>query len=139
MPSVLDTSALLALARNEPGADQVIDTLGTPGNDCYVHQTNLCEIYYATARYYGEDHAALTVHELLHTAGILPFASPDLQFIWEVGRLRARITSERLSASLADCFCIATARYLGCDLLTSDRREFEPVAALGLCQVLFIR
>ena len=139
MPRVLDASAMIALARNEPGAPVVIDALIQPGNPCYAHHENLCEVYYTTARRSGDDHATLTVEELLGTAGVVPFATPDLEFLWEVGRLRARITGERLAASLADCYCIATARALGCELLTADRGEFEPIVALGLAQVAFIR
>ena len=53
--------------------------------------------------------------------------------------MRAFATSQRLALSLADCFCIATARALGGDILTCDHGEFEPVAAIGLCTVAFIR
>lgn len=127
------------LVRNEPGAEIVAAALADPAERCYAHSANLCEVYYVTARRGGAEQAALTVRELIRTAGILPFENPDLEFCWEVGRLRARITGEQLAASLADCFCIATARALDSELLTADRREFEPVAALGLCRVLFIR
>jgi predicted nucleic acid-binding protein len=40
--------------------------------------------------------------------------------------------------SLADCFALALAVRTGGTLVTSDH-EFDPVAALGLCPVLFIR
>jgi PIN domain nuclease of toxin-antitoxin system len=139
MPSVLDASAILALVQNEPGAAEVLAALGTPGNICYAHQVNLIEVFYARARQVDEECARNELGFLVQTAGIMPFTDPDPEFGWEVGRLRALITSERLAASLADCFCIATARAFGCELLTADKREFEPIAALDLCQVRFIR
>ena len=76
---------------------------------------------------------------LINEAGVAPYESPDLDFYWEVGRLRAFATSERLALSLADCFCIATARALGCELLSCDHRELDPIASMGLCLVTFIR
>jgi hypothetical protein len=79
------------------------------------------------------------MRDLIDAIGVIPFENPDLAFVWEVGQLRARVTSERLAASLADCFCVATARALGGELETADRAEFEPLAALGLCRVTFIR
>jgi predicted nucleic acid-binding protein len=130
---------MLALVQHEPGAAVVDAALARAGNTCYAHEVNLCEVCYQQTRMRGEDAAQEALRYLLDDAGVVPFVNPDREFLWEVGRLRARITSERLAASLADCFCIATARHLGCAVLTSDRTEFEPVAALGLCQVTFIR
>jgi PIN domain nuclease of toxin-antitoxin system len=139
MPSVLDASAMLALAQGEPGAEIVEAALDWPGNTCYAHHANLCEVYYVTARRSGSDGARLVVDELVTTAGLVPFADPDMEFVWEVAELRARITAKRLAPSMADCCCIAAARAIGCELLTADRSDFQPVAALGLCQVTFIR
>jgi PIN domain nuclease of toxin-antitoxin system len=139
MPTTLDSSAMLALVQSEPGAAVVDAALTLAGNICYAHEVNLCEVFYQQARRMGEDVAQESLRYLLEDTGVVPFANPDREFLWEVGRLRARVTSERLAASLADCFCIATARHLGCAVITSDRAEFEPVAALGLCQVTFIR
>ena len=139
MPSTLDASAMLALVQNEPGAAVVDAALTLAGNICYAHEVNLCEVFYQRIRHVSEVDALDELRYLIEVAGIVPFANPDLEFLWEVGRLRARITGERLAASLADCFCVGTARFLGCELLTADHLEFEPIAHLGLCQVTFIR
>jgi PIN domain nuclease of toxin-antitoxin system len=138
-PRVLDASSMLALTKNEPGADQVIDALTTPRERCHAHPVNLCEVYYATAREDGEEDAEAMLHFLLETAGVLPYVDNDMAFLCEAGRLRAFATSQRLAISLADCFCIATARALGADVLTCDHREFDPIIPLGLCPVTFIR
>jgi PIN domain nuclease of toxin-antitoxin system len=139
MPSVLDASAMLALASGEPGADLVFAALSAPANLCFAHHVNLCEVYYATTRRSGEDDAGAVIRLLVDTLGVIPYESPDAEFYWEVGRLRALATSERLALSLADCFCIATARALGCELLTCDHAELDPVMPMGLCTITFIR
>jgi PIN domain nuclease of toxin-antitoxin system len=139
MPSALDASAMLALVRSEPGAEVVDAALALPGNRCYAHYVNLCEVYYARARQDGEDVATEAIRYLIDDVMVVPFESPNPEFYWEVGRLRAFATSERLALSLADCFCLATARSLGCELLTSDHQEFDPLVPLGLCAITFIR
>src|SRR5207237_5658948 len=44
MPWVLDASAMMAFLRQERGADLVIDALTEPGDRCYAHYVNLCEL-----------------------------------------------------------------------------------------------
>lgn len=41
--------------------------------------------------------------------------------------------------SLADCFALALANQEDGILVTSDRKEFEPVVPLNICQINFIR
>lgn len=139
MPSALDSAAIIALILDEPGAETVLAALTRPNDTCLAHEVNLTEVFYTRSRHVDEQSARAELEYLIEDVGLTPFASPHREFLWEVGRLRARITSERLAASLADCFCMATARHLGCELLTADRIEFGPVAALGLCQMTFIR
>jgi uncharacterized protein with PIN domain len=139
MPSVLDASAMVALVRDEPGADLVFAALSAPGALCFAHNVNLCELFYTTTRRAGEDDAEAVVRLLIDTLGVIPYESPDEAFYWEVGRLRAFASSERLALSLADCFCIATARALGGELLSGDHGELDPVVAMGICAVTFIR
>jgi predicted nucleic acid-binding protein len=139
MPSVLDTSAMVALSRSEPGADLVFAALSAPDDRCFAHWVNLCELFYSTARRTDEADAEGVVRLLIDTLGVMPYESVDADFYWEVGRLRAFATSQRLALSLADCFCIATARALGGEILTCDHGEFEPVAAMGLCTITFVR
>jgi hypothetical protein len=40
---------------------------------------------------------------------------------------------------LADCFALTLANREGGILVTSDRKEFEPVVHLNICQINFIR
>ena len=53
----------------------------------------------------------------------------------KVGRYKAII--KRIS--LADCFALALASQEKATLLTSDRKEFEPIIALKICSINFIR
>jgi uncharacterized protein with PIN domain len=77
MPSTLDSSALLALVRNEPGAGVVLTALTRAGNVCYAHEVNLCEVFYVRARELGEAQAERDLELLLAASGVIPFASPD--------------------------------------------------------------
>ena len=41
--------------------------------------------------------------------------------------------------SIADCFALTLANRESAILLTSDRKEFEPIIPLNICQIDFIR
>jgi predicted nucleic acid-binding protein len=41
--------------------------------------------------------------------------------------------------SLADSFAVALAQVEGAELVTSDHREFDPLAEAGVCKFRFIR
>jgi predicted nucleic acid-binding protein len=70
----------------------------------------------------------------LRAAGVVERRDMNRRFWQGVAALKAR---GRIS--LADCFCIALAQELGADVVTSDRREFGPIASLGIVSVRFIR
>jgi PIN domain nuclease of toxin-antitoxin system len=139
VPSALDASALLALVRAEPGQEVVAAALADPDEPCFAHYMNLCELFYVTLRERGEDEAQEILTALIDESGVISYGNNDPDLFWEAGRLRALATSQRLALSLGDCFCIATARALGAELLTCDRHEFEPVQSMELCTIRFIR
>ena len=58
-----------------------------------------------------------------------------MNFWQQVARHEATITR----ISLADCFALALASRESAVLVTSDRKEFEPVVPLNICQINFIR
>jgi predicted nucleic acid-binding protein len=133
MNYALDASAMVALLRNEPGAEVVRQLLRDTVNTCYAHAVNLCEVYYGFARALGEP-AAQDVVQDLYAVRVLPREDMDQAFWQDVGRLKASG-----GVSLADCFGIALARRVGGELVTSDHHEMAPILPLGLCPVLFIR
>lgn len=135
MNIILDAScAVIAFLRNETGADVVRETLLNQDNTCMVHVINLCEVYYDFYRDVGEAETEQLIQDLANI-NIITRYNLDDTFWRTVGRYKASI--KRIS--LADCFALALANKEAGTLLTSDRKEFEPVMVLNICQITFIR
>ena len=134
MNLVLDSSALIAYLRNESGSDVTEELLEDPGNTCYVHAVNLCEVFYEARRRAGEERAQAAL-VVLSLAGIVTREDLDDDFWREAGRIKA----DYKRISLADCFCAVLANRTGAEVVTADRKEFEPIAQQGVCRVRFIR
>lgn len=134
MNLVMDSSALLALLRDENGADVVDALLWDAGNHNVVHAINLCEVYYNLVREFGEPQAESYLN-LLGTLGLTIREDMDPDLWREAGRYKAKM--KRIS--LADCFCMALANRTSAELVTADHHELDEVAASGLCKVRFIR
>jgi PIN domain nuclease of toxin-antitoxin system len=124
---------MLAYLRAEPGGDRVREIIRNPDVVCYAHSVNLCEVYYDMIRGADRPTAEAAIADLF-AAGVIERSDMDRSFWLGAGSIKA---GGRIS--LADCFCIALAQRVDAKVLTSDRREFEPVAARGLCDVQFIR
>jgi predicted nucleic acid-binding protein len=134
MNCILDSNAMIAYLRDEAGADVVEGLLLDPGNSCYAHAINLCEVYYDAVRIGGDADAQAALQTLANLR-IIFREDIDAAFWQDAGRLKA----DHRRVALADCFCMALARRLNAELVTSDHREFDPLVALGLCQIHFIR
>jgi PIN domain nuclease of toxin-antitoxin system len=134
MKVILDACAVIAFFRGEVGADIVEEYLFSNDYDCLIHRINLCEVYYDFFRSSGEIVAENMVTELA-MAGVT--FNDDLagDFWRQVGKYKASI--RRLS--LADCFALTLANREQGLLVTSDRKEFEPVVPLNICAINFIR
>ena len=94
----------------------------------------MCEVYYDFWRSGGEEVAKEIVQDLQSINVII---RDDLKvYFWQqVGKYKATI--KRIS--LADCFALTLANREGGILVTSDRKEFEPIIPLNICQIDFIR
>lgn len=134
MNVVLDASAMIAFLRDEPGAELITNHLLRWQGHVFAHALNLCEVYYDFSRANGQDSAENAVNDLL-ALGIAERSDMDNQFWRSMGRLKAN----HKRVSLADCAALALANELGAVLLTADRHELEPLAALSICQLLFTR
>ena len=133
MRTALDASALIAYLRDEPGAKEVQNLLSlTPTS--YVHALNLCEVYYDFWRASSQATAESAIADLI-ALGIEERNDMDSQFWREVGHIKA--TYRRVS--LADCCTLALAKKLDARLVSADRHEFEPLLAVGICQIELIR
>ena len=133
MNYVFDASALIAYLRNEPGAESVEGLLKDTENSCQVHGLNLCEVYYDFLRS-ADEATAENVTQGLIGIGLSICEDMDEAFWKEVARLKAR---HRIS--LADCCCLALARRVGAEVVTTDHHEFDPLVQANLCPILFIR
>jgi predicted nucleic acid-binding protein len=129
---VVDSCAFIAFLQDEPGADDITRIMKE--ERCLIHAVNVCEVYYDLLRR-DDLTGAGSLEDLLQASGLEIIAAlpPDL---WrEAGRIKAEL--RRLS--LADCFAMALTLQENGILVTSDHREFDPVAAAGLCPIHFIR
>jgi predicted nucleic acid-binding protein len=106
--TLLDAYALVAVAGDEPAADEVEELLRT--SDPTITAINLAEAIDVLLRTYGFDGEAVQ-------AAIAPVVGDPLDVVectaehaWKAAALRRRHYHRRLSAlSLADCFLLATA------------------------------
>lgn len=131
---VLDSSAMIAMANNETGADVVADLLDDPQHECCAHAINLCEVFYDAIRRSSETQA-LTLIADLYSLGVIERRDFDIAFWQQAGRLKAI----HRRVSLADCCAIALTLRVGGELVTSDHHELDALAAAGVCPINFFR
>ncbi len=134
MNIILDACAVIAFFQNEAGAENVENIIFDSNNNCMIHAINSCEVYYDFYRSAGETKANKVIEDL-ENLNIAIRYDMTAHFCQQVGRYKARI--KRIS--LADCFALALANQEKGILVTSDRKEFEPVISLDICQINFIR
>lgn len=112
-PLVLDASALLAIAKNEPGNDSVISIINQSSGQIFIHAINAFEVAYKLMLWgFPED----TAWEFIYMGGAIKIDDAG-DF---VGRRAARLKTANLHLSLGDCFCIALAEDMEGRVLTSD-------------------
>lgn len=93
----------------------------------------MAEVYYHLLRAFDERRAEAAVADLARDG--VRFRRDLSESFWkELLRLKAR---RRLS--IDDYFCLTLACQLGGEVITTDRKEFEPLIPLGLCPIVFIR
>jgi len=113
---VLDACALLRLAQDEPGADQVAEILGAAqagGCRVLIHQINLGEVVYRIGKGFGW----LVAERKQAEIGLLPIETMAFsnEIFWAAVKLKAHYPM-----SYADCFAAALAMQQKAVLLTSD-------------------
>ena len=133
---VLDACALLALLRNEPGADKVAAAINAANNseaDIVMHKANLLEVYYDLYRSLGKEKSDLILSEIKKRPIQINADITDEIFA-EAGRLKA---SYRIS--FADSIALAQAIALDGELMTTDHHEFDVVEKNEKIHFLWIR
>lgn len=131
--TVLDASAMIAYLRNEAGAEIVTSYLLDDQSECVAHAVNVMEVYYDFLRT-GDAEIANSAIESLLGDGLTIREDMDAD-IWK----DAAALKVSYKLSVADTFCIALARRLKCDVLTSDHHEMNALVNLGICDIRFIR
>lgn len=139
MIRVFDSSALIALLRNEPGMLVAQRLLGDNPGACYAHAINVCEVYYDFARTDGGPVARQVINDLQTQTGLIIRTDMDTDFWQSAGLLKATL----MRVSLADCLGLALAERLDAEFVTADHHELDAVALqaaeLGLRPPHFIR
>ncbi len=136
--SVLDSSAVVAFLKDEPGAAGVADLFANTNIPLYIHSANLCEVFHIMWRRDGEDSAQISIAKLLD-AGVIERSDMDGEFWRDAGSLIAMRRLANGSLPLGDALGVALARRLNTEFVTSDRHEIEPLHNDNLVQALFIR
>ena len=121
---ILDACALIALLRDEPGADvvegvfkQALEKTAT----IVMNKLNLLEVYYDTCRLYDKRTADMVFEDIQQLPVVIQSELTD-EVLKEAGRLKASY-----KISIADSVVLAEALVSGGALLTSDHHEFEAV------------
>jgi uncharacterized protein with PIN domain len=115
---VLDAFALVALALDEPAAEEVEASLRR--GDCRVSAVNLAEAFDQLVRVHGRDPDAVRSAFAGVFAEALTVIAADETTAWRAVALRSMHYRRRRSElSLADCFALATAD-AGDELATAD-------------------
>jgi len=120
---ILDACALIALVKNEKGANIVADIYKYENSGSvklYINRINLLEVYYGFYRDKGKEYA-LNIMKQVEASAVL-IAEFDRDILLEAGRLKATY-----KFSLADSIVIAQTIVLKGSVLTSDHHEFDAV------------
>ena len=112
-PLILDASALLAIAKGEPGSDSVYALLRSSSGNMFIHAINAFEVSYKLMLWGFSEDAAW---ELAGMGGAIKVDDAGDY----VGRRAARLKVASPYLSLGDCFCIALAEDMEGRVLTSD-------------------
>lgn len=120
---VLDACALVALLKNERGADVVAAAYKQAENGeakIIMNRVNLLEVYYGFYHDDGKEYADKIMDSIAKS--IVAISGFDNDIFPIAGRLKA---SYRIS--LADSIALAQTLAVGGELLTSDHHEFDAI------------
>jgi len=120
---ILDACALLALLKNERGADEVALAYEKANHGealLIMNKINLFEVYYGMYHDRGKDYAEKILDGVKRSIVTISEFSDDV--FAEAGRLKATYR-----ISLADSIALAQALLSGGALLTADHHEFDVI------------
>ena len=130
---VYDASAIIALLKGERGADRTEYYLTLRNSDAYIHGASITEVYYHFLKVlaYSE---ILADQRLLNLWKRLKVYEGNTEFWHRIAEVK-----HQFRMSLGDSIVVATGERLNATIITADHPDFEPIAAAGVCPVVFIR
>jgi len=132
---VLDACALVALLKNENGADNVAVAYKQAEDgeaQIIMNRINLLEVYYGFYRENGKEYADKIMDGV--SKSIVSISEFDKGLFNEAGRLKA---SYRIS--LADSIALAQTIVFDGELLTTDHHEFDAIEGVEPIRFHWIR
>jgi len=133
---ILDACALIALLRNEPGADKVAAAFNAANSGeakIIMHKVNLLEVFYDIYRSLGRAKAELILSEIKKRPVEINAEITD-EIFNEAGRLKSSY-----KISLADSIALAQTIALDGEILTADHHEFDAIEGRENIRFLWIR
>ncbi|MDR2762902.1 MAG: PIN domain-containing protein [Planctomycetaceae bacterium] len=133
---VLDACALIALLRDEIGANKVNAIINAAYNGSAVivmNKLNLLEVYYDSYRLYGKTQADIIITKFKKLPVSVNSEITDKLFA-EAGRLKATY-----KISLADAIALAEASVQDRIIVTADHHEFDIIEQHEKINFLWIR
>ena len=132
---VLDACAMVALLKNESGADAVADAYKQAENGeakIIINRINLLEVFYGFYHDDGDEYADKILN------GVEESIVEIAEFTREIF-LIARHLKATYRISLADSIALAQAIALNGELLTADHHEFDMIVGKEPVRLLWIR
>ena len=132
---VLDACALVALFKNEDGADKVDEVYKKAENgevELIINRVNLLEVYYGFYHDKGKDYADKLMESVEQS--VVSISEFDKDIFPFAGRLKATYR-----ISLADSIALAQAIIVNGELLTADHHEFDALDGVEPIKFLWIR
>ena len=125
---ILDSSAVLAVLRNETGANVVLESL-PDGVICAINLGEVVQVQIREGK--TREQAAAVINELQ-----IPVVEVDADLAIYAAELRMKVLKQGISQ--ADSICLALAKREGAVALTGDRKWLEVAEILGV-EVRLIR
>lgn len=135
---VLDSSAMIAYLKDEPGAEIVGAFFDEADVPILAHAVNLAEVFYHF-HFRADEATAQEAIQSLRADGVNERADLGPLFWREVGRLIS--TRRKAGANLAfgDACGLVLSRELDATFVTADNNELRGVQDASYCAILFIR
>jgi ribonuclease VapC len=125
---VLDSSAVLAVLRDEPGAENALEMM-VGGVITAINLGEVAQVQFRDG--FSRDVIERAIEELA-----IPVISVDAEIAFTAAEMR--MTALAKGMSQADCICLALAKREGVPALTGDRKWLEIAETVGV-EVRLIR